>query len=614
MSTSQSLLKIGRVNMIKHEFLKKATKVTMLCFVMAASLALAFLPRAVSTGAGAQQPNSNQRPDLDPCEAKEDGAACPLTGSGGRECRVGRCRNSVCTSEPVPAGTSCNDTDGSTCTIARCSAAGTCDQRSRIRPDGTPCSDGTPGCSGGQICNGGQCLPPPGVGDPSQVATVSLRDVEVSAADRRVGQATAFSDCCDRFPDNCDEQFLQAIVPTSDGPKPTESDTRLPLRRKFCGTVTKYAVNDENADPRDFNINIRPAAVSPYPNFVAGLVKTDATPRFNSGACDLPMCLKKASDLQMDQRKFLGGKVIHAELTPDEHFYGADGRFLPIESSFPNCGVFPPGFFPGNKKCTDCITGEDCLSELEPRDGFSGAEACVYGVYSYDHGGHRASSHPNLCCSQDATHDLPEIHPFDSIWWRHPERNGWMFAVFQDDSNRYSFPHCSDEHNGNTWSQAPRDMTFNFPFRFPRRSAPQKACLRHVRTRKLRDNAPNIVRPLNVTTGEFVNPATEVIALTVGGQRLLEVVKEVGTGRETHVRVVGRIVGEDVVGEIILRVAVGCDERNGNNCVRPSGPRDHRTTQFDSLRQTNGLVTYDEGDPGAGYFYAELTFECACSR
>src|SRR5207302_2800 len=134
-----------------------------------------------------------------------------------------------------------------------------------------------------------------------------------------------------------------------------------------------------------------------------------------------------------------------------------------------------------------------------------GAEACVYGVYAYDHGEHSASSHTQLCRVIDPGHDHPEIHPFDAIWWRHPERKGWMFGVFQDDSNRYSFPYCGDN-NGNQWSQAPRDLTFRFPFRFPRRSAPQKACLRHVRTRNLKDNAPNIVRPMNITTGVFVNP------------------------------------------------------------------------------------------------------------
>ncbi|MFZ0751658.1 MAG: hypothetical protein WAM70_20020 [Pyrinomonadaceae bacterium] len=429
------------------------------------------------------------------------------------------------------------------------------------------------------------------------MAAISLRDVEVEAADPRVRRATAFNDCCKR----CDHQTLEALVPTPQGPRRFEADGRLPLRRKFCGTITKYGVNDEAADPRDFNINIRPAAMAPYPDFVAGLVKTDGTKQFAVTDCRpqaSQACLNKARDLQGRQR--FGDKVIHAEVTPDEHFYGADGRFLPIVGSFADCVVF--AFSPPNKKCTDCINGANCLSELEPRDGLSGTEACVYGVYSYDHGEHRDTNHRDLCCSQDSSHDIPEIHPFDAIWWRHPERKGWMFGVFQDDSNRYSFPHCGDENNGNEWSQAPRDLTFRFPFRFPRRSAPQKACLRHVRTRNLKDNSPNIVRPLNVTTGVFVNPATEVIALRVGGQRLLEVVKEFGTGRETHVRVEGRIVGDDVVGQIILRVVVG------------TGPRDPSQTLFDRLRQTNGLVTYNKNDPGAGYFYAELTFECACSR
>jgi hypothetical protein len=427
----------------------------------------------------------------------------------------------------------------------------------------------------------------------------------VEAAEPRVRQTTAFNDCCAR----CDHQTLEALVPTPQGPRRFEADGRLPLRRKFCGTITKYGVNDEAADPRDFNINIRPATALPYPDFVAGLVKTDGTKQFAVTDCRPQACLNKARDLQGRPR--FGDKVIHSEVTPDEHFYGADGRFLPIVGNLAECGGF--AFSPPNKKCTDCINGANCLSELEPRDGLSGSEACVYGVYSYDHGEHRNTSHRELCCSQDSGHDIPEIHPFDAIWWQHPERKGWMFGVFQDDSNRYSFPHCGNQNDGNDWSQAPRDLTFHFPFRFPRRSAPQKACLRHVRTRRLKDNAPNIVRPLNVTTGGFGTLGPEVTALTVGGERLLELVKESGTGRETHVRVEGQIVGNDVVGQIILRVLVGCADRVGRQCVTPAlgSPI---PALFGRLRQTNGLVTYDEDDPGAGYFYAELTFECACSR
>jgi hypothetical protein len=453
---------------------------------------------------------------------------------------------------------------------------------------------------------------PPGSCDPSQVAAISLRDVEVQAAEPRVRQATAFNDCCVR----CDEQTLEALVPTPQGPQRFEADGLLPLRRKFCGLITKYGINDEVADPRDININILPAPVRPYLDFIAGFVFTDDTPllgddirRFgppnfvNPRNCDFQACLQRAAKIE--------NKVIHAEVTPDEHFYGADGRFLPIESSAQRSGAMF-GISAGNKKCLNCIDSGDCQSELESRDGIPGAEACVYGVYAFDHGGHSASSHRQFCCLKDPHHDLPEIHPFDAIWWRHPERKGWMFGVFQDDSNRYSFPHCGDQNNGNEWSQAPRDLTFRFPFRFPWRSAPQKACLRHVRTRNLKDNAPNIVRPLNVTTGAFVTPRTEVTALTVGDFRLLEVVKESGTERETHVRVEGQIVGNDVVGQIILRVAVGCDDRAGTGCVRPDGPRDHRPPLFDRLRQINGLVAYDKDDPGAGYYYAELTFGCAC--
>jgi hypothetical protein len=265
-----------------------------------------------------------------------------------------------------------------------------------------------------------------------------------------------------------------------------------------------------------------------------------------------------------------------------------------------------------SRNCAACVNSSDCQSELEPRNGNPGAEACVYGVYAYDHDSHSADSHTNLCCSKvdkDDGHDIPEIHPFDAIWWRHPDRKGWIFGVFQDDSNRYSFPHCDESSsNGNEWSQAPRDLTFRFPFKFPRRSAPQRVCLRHVRTRKLTEDAPNTVLPVNVTTGAFVTSATEVTFITDGVHRLLDVVKELGTERETHVQVQFRIVGDDVVGQIILRVVVGCDERNGVRCGRFSGP----INTFDSLRQTNSLVTYDKGDPGAGFFYAELTFECAC--
>jgi hypothetical protein len=307
-----------------------------------------------------------------------------------------------------------------------------------------------------------------------------VNDVEVTASIPRVRQPTAFNDCCGG---RCEEQHLEALVPIPEGtPQRVEADGRLPLRRKFCGTVAKYGVNDESADPRDITINIFPSLLGPYRDFLNGFVKTEQTrlqgdqlKQFGPSATQFNLrdCLSAAQKTS--------GKVIQAEVTPDEHFYGADARFLPIESSLFHCGIGPLS----NQKCLNCIDGWDCESELEPSSGATGAEVCVYGVYTYDHGDeHGSRNHTELCRVLDTDHDHPEMHPFDAIWWRHPEHRGWMFGVFQDDSNRYSFPHCGT-HNGNEWSQAPRDLTFRFPFRFPLRSAPQHACLQHVRSRSL---------------------------------------------------------------------------------------------------------------------------------
>ena len=603
MKTILCLSKTLMTNILEHRFLKKITKPMVLCFAMVASLALVVL-FAGYAGVGAQR-----KPDI--CESRQEGAPCPLSGVP-RQCRVGRCRDNVCTNEAAPVGGPCRDTDGTPCTIAGCTAAGICDQRNRLRPDGSACVDGTPGCSG-QTCRGGRCVPPSGEANPSQVAAIVVRDVEVEASiesQRHVRQALAESDCCTV----CEPQVLEAMVPTSRGPQRNEADGSLPLRRKFCGTITKYGVNDETKDPRDITINIRPAPVSPYPDFVAGLVNTAESPlrgtdklKFgppnNSFQFDLDACRRRA-----DTEEIKVKKVIHAEVTPDEHFYGADGRFLPIEGNILRCG---PVSDPRGQKCRNCLTGWDCKSELESSNG-EGAEACVYGVYAYDHGSHSASAHRQFCQARDLNHDHPEIHPFDAIWWSHPDRKGWMFGVFQDDSNRYSFNHCGNSGNNNEWSQAPRDMTFHFPFKFPRGNTRQRACLRHVRTRNFPANVANTVRPLNVTTGEFVNSATEVRTLVIDGETVLEVVKEDETERETLVRVEGRIVGNDVVGQIILRVAVGCNARTGGNCGPGANSADSSPLTFDRLRRANRLVTYDKSDLGAGYYYAELTFECAC--
>lgn len=431
------------------------------------------------------------------------------------------------------------------------------------------------------------------------ITTGQPKDVQVEVsepAERRVRQPTAFTDCCVV----CEEQTLEALVPTAQGPQRKERDGGLPLRRQFCGTANRYGVNDETADPRDIMINILPSPVSPYPDFVAGFVNTEETPLKGSDAqrfgprvitnpfgvptisvahWNLTECLARATQIS--------GKVIHAEITPDQAFYGQDRRFLPIR---------------GSGSCSD---GWDCTSELEPGNGAPGKEMCVYGVYAIDHGSHSAARHTLLCGSLDPSHDRPEIHPFDAIWWRHPDQNGWLFAVFQDDSNRYSFPHCDDDHNGNEWSQAPRDMTFRFPFEFPRSNTVRQAVLQHVRTVNF-SGTQNAIPPKNVTTSVFAT-TTSQNSLVIGGQTLLQVLKEAGTDQETVVRVEGRVVKNRVVGQVIVRVAIGCDDRN-SPCIRPTGPRDHRTPIFDRLRPANSKVVYDRDDPGAGYYYAELIF------
>ena len=590
--------------------MKTNRSITLYVVIIAMLASVCLLLDTGFNGVDAQQP---QQPPDSQCRGRADGSLCQIGGTQ-TSCSVGRCRSSTCEIEPAPAGTSCPDTDGNPCTIARCSPTGQCDQRSRLRPDGTVCSDATPGCRvGGQSCSAGRCLPTAGAGDPSQVDRVSVEGVQVTALQPRIEQKTSFNDCCGGIFSDCEEQNLEALVPTAGVPARVEADGRLPLRRKFCGIVTKYEVNDELDDPRDMNINIRPAPGSPYINFLNGFVKTadadlkdDDKRRFGNFNCDRGACLRRSSEPDLTREK-----IIHAEVTPDEHFYGQDGRFLPIEGSSSRCGggAFPTS--PTSLNCLRCIDSAACESELEPRGQLAGAETCVYGVFAYDHGLHKPSRHSELCCF-DSSHDHPEIHPYDAVWWRHPARNGWMFGVFQDDSNRYSFPHCREsQSNGNTWSQAPRDLTFEFPFRFPRRSAVQRVCLRHVRTTKLKDGSANIVRPLNVITGAFTDPQSEVTTLRIGRQRLLELVKEPGSERETHVSIVGRFEGDFVVGRVILRVAVGCDQRT-QACGRPTGPRDHRQPIFDRLKPITNLVQFDKDDPGAGYFYAELTFNCDC--
>ena len=440
--------------------------------------------------------------------------------------------------------------------------------------------DGRPGT---QECVNGRwsrCLPddpgpaPTPTPPPEGPIAAPAQEVRAEAVPLAIDQTTAFSDCCV----TCGEQTLEALIPTPDGPRLHVAGEPMPPRQTLCGRVTQYVVNDEVADPRDICINLRPLDIAPFPDFVAGFVKTEAgfatvgdVQRFGHQICDAAACAARARQIV--------AKIVHAEVTPDEHFYGQDARFLPIAAS---------------GKCSD--SDETCDSDLEPSRGAE--DVCVHGVYAYDHGDHHGTGLHGLCCVMDLHHDHPEVHPFDAIWWKDPRKNGWVFGVFQDDSNRYSFPHCGDTNN-NAWSQAPRDVTFTFPFRFKRSAGCQLVHLRHVRTTNMAGR-PNTVRPLNVTRSERAT-GPEALFLTADEpafRPLLEVRKEAGSGRETHVRVVGGVNGAEVEGQIILSVAVGSG--------RPGADI------FDELKNTNRLVTYDARDAGAGYYYAELFFEGKC--
>jgi hypothetical protein len=136
--------------------------------------------------------------------------------------------------------------------------------------------------------------------------------------------------------------------------------------------------------------------------------------------------------------------------------------------------------------------------------------------------------------------------------------------------------------------------------------APRQAVLQHAVTLNF-NGARNAVRPKNVTTSESVDPGPGVTSLIVGGRRVLDVVKEAGTEQEAQVQVQGSTVKNMVIGQIIVRVAIGCDDRN-SPCVKPTGPRDHRTPIYDRLQPLNAKAVYDRDDPGAGYYCAELIF------
>lgn len=411
-----------------------------------------------------------------------------------------------------------------------------------------------------------------------------VASVLVEARPSRVDQHEAYADC-GVF---SDPQSLEALRPTAHGPERLEDDGGLPFRAKLCGNVVRYGVNNESNDPRDIMLNIVPKAG--FEHFVEGYVNTECTPLTDEekallakpdSECPVSVCQLAGKGLIRNDKP----KCIHAEITPSNFFYGMDMGFLPIL---------------GDGPCSD--TGDwACKSALEPASEWSGAppqggqpgqagrDVCAYGVYAHDHGpDHRAKDHTELCCSPDASHDRPEIHPIDALWFLNPGRHpGWTFAVFQDDSNRYSEPHCGWWDYDTTWSQGPRDLTFHFPFRFSRSQLPLKACLRHTRALNF-VNQFTEVRPINVVTALMDDPLPELKKLEVGGQTLLEVVEPAGAEEETQVQIISCPGEEEVAGWIKLRVAVGCPE--GQSCP--------------------DLV--DEDDPGEGMYYAELTFERDC--
>src|SRR4030095_2968750 len=159
-------------------------------------------------------------------------------------------------------------------------------------------------------------------------------DVQVEGAQPRVLRRTADTRCCGF----CGAQTLEAIVPTPDGPRRAESNGALPLRRKFCGTVMRYGVNDEHADPRDIMMNVPPLAPRPagapdtYGSFVAGLYQTESTklegdPKesaFDHNDCEVQRCLDAARTRE--------NKQVHVEITPADEFFGGDRRFPPIHN------------------------------------------------------------------------------------------------------------------------------------------------------------------------------------------------------------------------------------------------------------------------------------------
>ncbi len=399
----------------------------------------------------------------------------------------------------------------------------------------------------------------PGTGECDQAGLVRTQYIDpdvaaVFAEPTPVVQREAFNDCCIFCAHQSLESLIRGAVPT----RRERPELGPPDRIQACGRAHSYGVNNELDDPQDILLNIVPS--ERFRDLVVG---------FGRFACEDVACL-------------------HTEIDPPDQFWLEDRIFLPISQ--------PTAFDTSPFPCGKGGVASDCTSRLEEL----GEEVCVYGVFAIDHGGHRISEHPFLAAVRDDTHDHPEIHPFDAVWWLHPSRNGWMAAIFQDASNRYSAPHCGSENNFNLWSQPPRDVTLRFPFSFPREEAPVRACLRHVRTENFAGERRPVI-PLNVTTAAIVDPEPEIKALRVGfGPPLFEVVEEPGFEDEWLVRIERRPSAPDVVeGVIEVRAAVGCNEVRGTD-------QPLMDCELADLRQLNPGGRHDADNPGWGFLYYEL--------
>lgn len=355
---------------------------------------------------------------------------------------------------------------------------------------------------------------------------------------------------CGRFAERQQLEAMQSPNSSCQGPRARRGE--LVGRATFCGTVSSYGVYNERYDPRDILINIVPFAGergAPFRPFVEPFSK------FNCGA-----------------------RCLHTEVTPPEQFFRVDREFLPIDDRSP---LLHPCSHGGQRD-------RRCVSRLE----VTGYDLCVFGVYAYDHGSHAPDSHELE--SPTADHDWPEIHPIDVVWW--PRPRGFRFAVFQDDSNRYSDPDCG-ETNGNRWSQAPIDRLLSFPFEVEVDELPVRVDVRRTRVLNM-NGVRSEVQPLNVSTALHAGEteASGVRRIVDEGRVLLEIYESEGHEQETFVTVEGSRAGDALRGTVQVRVAVGCDPDGSLPC------------DLSALRFASPQALHDESDPGSGFYYGEIVF------